>query len=113
MKECEMLVRALPYLLNAQEQAVTPLTKEPINRLVNEVTGHLKMLGLYPKVSNSNEELYRAVAFMSSGFMGGFAACLADAWAVADSINKERLESTFFQVFQRARLCVAAEELSK
>ena len=41
--------------------------------------------------------------FMSAGNLGGFAAKLAEAWFVADSKNRMKIELAFPELIERAR----------
>ena len=48
------------------------------------------------------DQYTQAALFMRKGIMGGFAACIGDAYLVADPGNKERLRQSFGALFLRA-----------
>jgi len=48
------------------------------------------------------DQYTQAARFMSKGIMGGFAACIGDAYLCADPGNQDRLRHSFGALFQRA-----------
>lgn len=50
-----------------------------------------------------NVDLTPVFHFMSAGNLGGFAAKLAEAWFVADSKNRMKIELAFPELIQRAQ----------
>lgn len=50
-----------------------------------------------------NADLHPIFHFMSAGHLGGFAAKIAEAWFVADSKNRMKIELAFPELIQRAQ----------
>lgn len=50
----------------------------------------------------SDDDIHRAMTLMSTGEMGGFARRLAEAWFVADSGNRAKIENTWADLIERA-----------
>lgn len=53
-------------------------------------------------MGNEDGDLYNAFDLMSQGHLGGFAKCLAEAWFVADSTNRAKIETTWSELIARA-----------